>query len=247
MLLVDRLVSRTESEMQVNEILTTVLETDNLSKIYRLGEFPVRALNGVSFKVSSGEYVGILGPSGSGKSTLLNLIGALDRPTRGRLRIEGQDISVLNDNQLAKIRRRVGFVFQFFNLITRMDAIGNVELPLAIRGVEKQERRKKATKLLEDVGLGERMTHRPSELSGGERQRVAIARALVSNPSYVLLDEPTGNLDTKSANDIVDMVNQLNREDSVTIVMVTHDQNVASNAARIVKLVDGKIDSDEVS
>ncbi|MHA2119474.1 MAG: ABC transporter ATP-binding protein [Candidatus Thorarchaeota archaeon] len=233
--------------MQVNEILTTVLETDNLSKIYRLGEFPVRALNGVSFKVSSGEYVGILGPSGSGKSTLLNLIGALDRPTRGRLRIEGQDISVLNDNQLAKIRRRVGFVFQFFNLITRMDAIGNVELPLAIRGVEKQERRKKATKLLEDVGLGERMTHRPSELSGGERQRVAIARALVSNPSYVLLDEPTGNLDTKSANDIVDMVNQLNREDSVTIVMVTHDQNVASNAARIVKLVDGKIDSDEVS
>lgn len=225
----------------------SVLEINNLTKIYRLGTVPIRALNGVSFRVDPGEFISILGPSGGGKSTLLNLMGALDRPTRGQIRIGGDDISTLSDNKLAELRRKIGFVFQFFNLIPRIDALRNVELPLIINEVPKEERKKRARKMLENVGLEKRMTHRPNELSGGERQRVAIARALVSEPAYVLLDEPTGNLDSRSAMDIVKIVAQLNSEKNITTIMVTHDATVASNARRIIHLVDGQIVSDEVS
>ena len=218
-----------------------IVETMNLRKTYILGKVPVNALCGVNLKVEKGDFIAILGPSGSGKSTLLNMIGALDTPTEGKVLIDGVDISTLNDNRLAEIRHRVGFVFQFFNLIPRLTALGNVELPLSIAGLSKNEKRKRAENLLEIVGLTDRMKHKPAELSGGQRQRVAIARALANDPSFLLMDEPTGNIDSKTASDIMDLVQELNEKKGVTIVMITHDQNLAGRAKRIVRMLDGTV------
>ncbi|MCZ2808964.1 MAG: ABC transporter ATP-binding protein [Candidatus Bathyarchaeota archaeon] len=221
-------------------MVAPVVETTNLSKTYILGKVPVEALRGVDLKIKRGDFVAILGPSGSGKSTLLNLIGALDKPTEGKVFIEGVDVSQLNDNQLADLRRSIGFVFQFFNLIPRLNARGNVELPMTIPGLSRTERRERAEELLETVGLKERVNHKPAELSGGERQRVAIARALANNPKFLLMDEPTGNIDSKTAEEIIGLVKRLN-EKGVTIIMITHDQQLASHAKRMVKMLDGSI------
>lgn len=220
---------------------TPIVETVNLRKTYVLGKVPVNALCGVNLKVEKGDFIAILGPSGSGKSTLLNMIGALDTPTEGKVLINGVDVSTLKDNQLADIRRNVGFVFQFFNLIPRLTARGNVELPLSVAGLSKKEKRKLAEELLENVGLKNRMNHKPAELSGGQRQRVAIARALANSPSFLLMDEPTGNIDSKTANEIIGLIKQLNEENGVTIIMITHDQQLASQAKKIVKMLDGTI------
>jgi len=222
-------------------LATPVVETADLKKTYILGKVPVNALQGVNLKVEKGDFVAILGPSGSGKSTLLNMIGALDKPSEGKVFINGVDVSTLNDNQLADLRRSIGFVFQFFNLIPRLNAIGNVELTLSIAGLGKNERRKRAEELLESVGLKERMKHKPAELSGGERQRVAIARALANNPRFLLMDEPTGNIDSKTAKEIMGLVKRLNKDEGVTIIMITHDQQLATQAKRIVKMLDGSI------
>jgi putative ABC transport system ATP-binding protein len=227
--------------------MALVVEAVNLKKTYILGKVPVEALRGVNLKVESGDFVAILGPSGSGKSTLLNLIGALDKPTDGTLLIDGVDISKLNDNQLAALRRKIGFVFQFFNLIPRFTARENVELVMSIADVGKAERRKRAEELLEAVGLNDRMNHKPSELSGGQQQRVAIARALANNPRFLLMDEPTGNVDSKTAREIMNLIKALNEEKGVTIIMVTHDQHLAREAKRIVQIFDGVITLDVVN
>jgi len=222
-------------------VTISVVETINLRKTYLLGKVPVNALQGVNFKVDKGDFLAVLGPSGSGKSTLLNMIGALDKPTDGKVFIEGVDVSTLNDNQLADLRRRIGFVFQFFNLIPRFTARENVELSMSIADMSRAERRKQAEDLLETVGLKERMNHKPAELSGGEQQRVAIARALANTPRFLLMDEPTGNIDSKTASEIVGLIKRLNEEKGVTIIMVTHDQRLASQAKRVVQMFDGVI------
>jgi putative ABC transport system ATP-binding protein len=222
-------------------LVTTIVEAVDLKKTYMLGKVPVNALRGVNLKVESGDFLAILGPSGSGKSTLLNLIGALDKPTEGNMLIEGVDVSTLNDNQLADLRRRIGFVFQFFNLIPRFTARENVELSMAIAALSKADRRRRTEDLLETVGLRERMNHRPAELSGGEQQRVAIARALANNPKFLLMDEPTGNIDSKTASEIIGLIKRLNEEKGVTIIMVTHDQRLAGQSKRIVQMFDGLI------
>ena len=222
-------------------MIAPLVETADLKKTYILGKVPVNALCGVNLKVEKGDFLAILGPSGSGKSTLLNMIGALDKPTQGKVLINGVDVSSLNDNQLANLRQSIGFVFQFFNRIPRLSARGNVELTLSIAGVGKNERRRRAEELLETVGLKERINHKPSELSGGERQRVAIARALVNNPGFLLMDEPTGNIDSKTATEIIGLIKQLNKEKGVTIIMITHDQQLATQAKKIVKMLDGTI------
>jgi len=227
--------------------MTTVVEAIELRKTYMLGKVPVEALRGVNLKVEKGDFLAILGPSGSGKSTLLNLMGALDKPTKGTVLIEGVDISKLNDNQLSDLRRRIGFVFQFFNLIPRLTALQNVELPLAIVGLGKNARRKRAEELLEIVGLKNRMNHKPTELSGGEQQRVAIARALANNPSFLLMDEPTGNLDSKNAYEIIQLVKRLNKEQNMTIIMATHNQRLAMEANRAVYILDGLIVKETVN
>jgi len=227
--------------------VTTIVETVNLKKTYMLGKVPVDALRGVNLKVESGDFVAILGPSGSGKSTLLNLIGALDKPTAGKMIIEGTDISTLNDNQLADLRRTIGFVFQFFNLIPRLSAEGNVELSMSIAGTGRAERRKHAEDLLGTVGLKDRMGHKPAELSGGEQQRVAIARALANNPRFLLMDEPTGNIDSRTACEIISLIRRLNEEKGVTIIMVTHDQRLAMETKHIVQMFDGVITQDMVN
>ena len=227
--------------------MTTIVEAVNLKKTYMLGEVPVEALRGVNLRVDNGDFVAILGPSGSGKSTLLNLIGALDKPTEGKMLIEDIDISTLNDNQLADLRRRIGFVFQFFNLIPRFTARENVELSMTIAGLSRGERRKRAEDVLKTVGLGERMNHRPAELSGGEQQRVAIARALANNPKFLLMDEPTGNIDSKAAGEIIRLIKRLNEEKAVTIIMVTHDQRLAGQSKRVVQMFDGLIVQDVVN
>jgi putative ABC transport system ATP-binding protein len=224
-----------------------IVEAVELKKTYMLGKIPVQALRGVNLKVESGDFLAILGPSGSGKSTMLNLIGALDKPTAGTLLIDGVDVSTLNDNQLSDLRRRVGFVFQFFNLISRFTARDNVELSLSISGVGKSERKKRAEELLETVGLKDRINHKPTELSGGQQQRVAIARALANNPRFLLMDEPTGNIDSKTASEIMRLVKKLNEEKGVTIIMVTHDQHLAREAKRTVQMFDGVITSDIVN
>jgi putative ABC transport system ATP-binding protein len=227
--------------------MNAVLEVDNLKKTYMLGQVPVEALRGVSFKIDHRELVAIQGPSGSGKSTLLNMIGALDRPSEGSIRIEGTNIGSLDDNRLAEIRQRVGFVFQFFNLIPRLSARDNVELPLVVANIDREERRARSADVLRKVGLENRMEHKPSQLSGGERQRIAIARALIAEPSFLLLDEPTGNLDTKAASEIMELVARLNTDIGVTVILVTHDAEVASYARRKIRLVDGLVHSDEVN
>ncbi|MDH5447738.1 MAG: ABC transporter ATP-binding protein [Candidatus Bathyarchaeota archaeon] len=224
-----------------------MIQTANLRKTYMLGKVPVEALVGVDLRIEKGDFLAILGPSGSGKSTLLNIIGALDKSTDGKVFIEGVDISTLHDNGLADLRRKIGFVFQFFNLIPRLTARGNVELTMAILGLSKKERKKRATELLESVGLKERINHKPAELSGGERQRVAIARALANNPKFLLMDEPTGNIDSKTAHEIMELVNRLNKKRGMTTVVITHDKNIASQAGRIVHMADGLIVQEEVN
>jgi putative ABC transport system ATP-binding protein len=230
--------------MRVLENMATIVEAVNLRKTYLLGKVPVEALRGVNLKVEEGEFLAVLGPSGSGKSTLLNMIGALDKPTEGKVYIKDVDIATLNDNQLADLRRKIGFVFQFFNLIPRLSARENVELSMAIVGLGKSERRKRAEGLLETVGLKERMNHKPTELSGGEQQRVAIARALANNPKFLLMDEPTGNIDSKTAGEILTLVKRLNEEKGITTIVVTHDQHIASQAKRTVQMLDGLIVKD---
>jgi putative ABC transport system ATP-binding protein len=227
--------------------MTPIVEAVNLKKTYMLGKVPVEALRGVNLKVESGDFLAILGPSGSGKSTLLNLIGALDKPTEGKMMIEGVDISTLNDNQLTDLRRRIGFVFQFFNLIPRFSAKENVELSLSIADVSSSDRKKRAESLLETVGLKERMNHKPAELSGGEQQRVAIARALANNPRFLLMDEPTGNIDSKTANEILRLIKGLNEEKGVTAIMVTHDQRLATQSKKTVLMLDGLIVQETVN
>lgn len=224
--------------------MTPIVEAVDLKKTYMLGKIPVEALRGVNLKVESGDFLAILGPSGSGKSTLLNLIGALDKPTSGTLLIDEVDVSTLRDNQLSDLRRRVGFVFQFFNLISRFTARDNVELSLSIAGVGKSERKKRAEELLDTVGLSDRINHKPAELSGGQQQRVAIARALANNPKFLLMDEPTGNIDSKTAREIIRLVKKLNTEKGVTIIMVTHDQHLAKEAKHAVQMFDGVITLD---
>jgi putative ABC transport system ATP-binding protein len=228
-------------------VTTPVVETTNLKKTYMLGKVPVNALQGVNLKVEKGDFLAILGPSGSGKSTLLNMIGALDKPTEGKVFIEGVDVSTLNDNELAGLRREIGFVFQFFNLIPRLSAKGNVELTMAIPGLGKSERTKRAEEVLETVGLKQRVNHKPAELSGGERQRVAIARALANNPKFLLMDEPTGNIDSKTANEIIELIKRLNEEGGVTIIVVTHDQQIAMKTKRTVQMIDGLIVEEKVN
>jgi len=218
-----------------------IVEAVDVKKTYLLGEVSVNALRGVSLRIEEGDFVAVLGPSGSGKSTLLNLIGALDKPTEGKMLIEGVDVSTVSENQLADLRRRIGFVFQFFNLIPRFSARENVELAMAIAGAGPKERRKRAEDLLKTVGLKERMNHRPAELSGGEQQRVAIARALANKPRFLLMDEPTGNIDSKAAGEIVGLIKKLNEQQGVTVIMVTHDQRLASESKRIVQMFDGSI------
>jgi len=218
------------------------IKFENVWKIYKLGTVEVAALRGLSIEIKRGEHLAMMGPSGSGKSTFLHLAGALDRPTRGRVLIEGRDPSKLNDDELSKLRNRyIGFVFQTFNLIPRLTALENVMLPLVVRGVDGSERRRRAIEALEQVGLGDRINHRPTELSGGEQQRVAIARAIVTRPRIVLADEPTGNLDSVSAKEIVKVLSRLNRELGITVVVVTHDPEVASAAQRVVRIRDGVI------
>jgi putative ABC transport system ATP-binding protein len=223
-----------------------VVESVNVKKTYMLGKVPVEALRGVNLRVESGDFVSILGPSGSGKSTMLNLIGALDKPTEGTLLIDGVDIGKLNDNQLAEIRLKIGFVFQFFNLIPRLTAKDNVELSMSIANMSKAQRKKRAIDLLETVGLKDRVNHKPAELSGGQQQRVAIARALANNPKFLLLDEPTGNVDSKTASEVITLIKKLNIEEKVSIIMVTHDQHLAREARRTVQMFDGEITSDVV-
>ena len=222
--------------------MSSIIETVDLVKEYPQGETSLRVLKGINMKVEEGDFMAIMGPSGSGKSTLLNMIGALDKPTSGTVLIRGVDLSTLSDNQLADLRsKEIGFIFQFFNLISRMKALGNVALPMAIAGVPRSERRERAAKLLEMVGLGERMHHRPTELSGGEQQRVAIARALVNDPAVVLCDEVTGNLDSGTGDDIMQLMRTLNNEEGKTFVLITHDPVVAQSTDRLVTLHDGEI------
>jgi putative ABC transport system ATP-binding protein len=210
-----------------------------------MGETIVRALNGVTFNVNKNEYIAIMGPSGSGKSTLMNIIGCLDSPTEGEYILNNQKVSDLEDSELAEVRNReIGFVFQTFNLLPRTDCLANVELPLIYSGMKSSERKKKAIATLEKVGLGDRIDHKPNELSGGQRQRVAIARALVNNPSILLADEPTGNLDSKTGEEIMLLFEELYRTGN-TIIVVTHEQEIAEHARRIVRLRDGLIESDE--
>ena len=220
-----------------------MIELENITKIYHMGNVEVPALRGVNLNVKQGEMVALIGASGSGKSTLMNIIGFLDKPTEGRYTLEGLDVSQLNDNRLAEMRnKKIGFVFQTYNLLPRTAAIANVELPLVYGGGG--QKRKRAIEALERVGLKERAAHKPSELSGGEQQRVANARALVNDPSLILADEPTGNLDSNATAEIISIFCQLNQE-GITVVLVTHEPDVASKAQRIVRLLDGKIIEDK--
>ena len=226
--------------------MTHLIETVDLVKTYIQGGRPLEVLKGLSLTVEPGEFTAIMGPSGSGKSTLLNMIGALDRPTSGEVYINGVDLSGLNDNQVAALRNKeIGFIFQFFNLIPRMDAQSNVELPMAIDGVPRGKRRERAQKLLEMVGLGDRADHKPSQLSGGEQQRVAIARSLSNDPKLVLADELTGNLDSKTGEEIMHLLRTLNKEEGKTFILITHDPTVGQDTDRIVQLRDGVIVGDK--
>lgn len=225
---------------------TQVIRVENLTKVYQMGEIDVHALRGVSFSVQKGEVLAIMGPSGSGKSTLMNMIGCLDVPTAGDYYLEGELVSSLDDDQLALVRnQKIGFVFQKFNLLPRASALANVELPLRYAG-KNGNRKARALEVLEAVGLGDRINHQPNELSGGQQQRVAIARALVNDPAIIMADEPTGNLDSVSGEEIRNLLLELNRKNGTTIIIVTHDPDVAAIAQRVIHLHDGSIKSEEV-
>jgi putative ABC transport system ATP-binding protein len=226
-------------------MLAEVIQVSDLRKVYFTGKIEVVALVRISFQISSSDFVAIMGPSGSGKSTLMNILGCLDRPTGGSYQLDGIDVSEMNDDELAGLRNgKIGFVFQNYNLLPSMNALQNTELPLVYSGFSRPERREKAVAALERVGLGGRVYHRPSELSGGEQQRVAIARALVNRPSLILADEPTGNLDSRSGEEILSIFERLN-EDGVTVVLVTHDSSISARAQRILHLQDGLLVSEE--
>ncbi len=219
-----------------------VIEAINLSKVYKMGEVEVHALCGVTFNIKHGELVSIMGPSGSGKSTLMNILGCLDKPSSGEYILDGEKVSSMNGDQLASIRnRKVGFVFQSFNLLPRQTALSNVELPMRYAGMSGRGRLERARQVLEAVGLAERMKHRPPELSGGQQQRVAIARALVNDPAILMADEPTGNLDSRSGKEIMELILRLNQEQGTTVIIVTHDPNVAAQTHRVIRLMDGEL------
>ena len=219
-----------------------IIKLDNVWKIYKMGKVEVPALRGMNLEVKTGEFLAIMGPSGSGKSTAMNMVGCLDVPTKGRIFLEGQDISKLSESDLAQIRgKKIGFIFQTFNLILTLSALENVALPMIFQNITKEERVKRATELLEMVGLGDRINHKPNELSGGQQQRVAIARSLINNPEVILADEPTGNLDSVSGHKVIDFLKELHEKEKKTIVMVTHDKDVAKCAQRIEHLYDGQI------
>ena len=224
-----------------------LLELREVGRQYHIGQIRIDALKDISLDVEQGEFVSIMGPSGCGKSTLLNVIGCLDLPTAGSYRLAGQDVSELTDNRLSELRNQfVGFIFQSFHLLSHLDALANVELPLVYRGLEGVERRRRATAALEAVRLSDRRHHYPAQLSGGEQQRVAIARALVGEPAVILADEPTGALDSRSGQAVLDIFQELNRERALTIVQVSHDENIARRAHRIIRLLDGEVERQEV-
>jgi len=223
-----------------------VIELRNVAKVYQMGEMEVHALRGVEFSVQRGEVAAVMGPSGSGKSTMMNIVGCLDQPTSGEYFLEGQDVSQLDDDQLAQIRnKRMGFIFQTFNLLARTSALDNVSLPLIYAGLGRSERLDRAMQALDAVGLGDRVQHMPNELSGGQQQRVAIARALVNDPTIILADEPTGNLDSASGAEVMTILRGLNHERGITIVLVTHDPAIAQYAGRIIHIHDGMITHEE--
>ena len=226
---------------------TPIIQTIDLHKTYMQGGRPLNALKGINLEITPGEFTAIMGPSGSGKSTLLNMIGALDRPTKGNVIINGRDLSQLNDNQVTDLRNtEIGFIFQFFNLIPRMDALGNVELPMAIKGTRRRKRHDRAEKLLSLVGLGDRTDHKPSQLSGGEQQRVAIARSLANDPVLILADELTGNLDSRTGKEIMDLLRRLNIEEGKTFILITHDPMVGQSTDRIIQFKDGLIEGEKI-
>ena len=215
-----------------------------MKKIYNPGENEVRALDGIDLDIEKGDLVAIVGHSGSGKSTLMNMLGCLDTPTSGKYVLDGQDVASMTDNQLADVRNKeIGFIFQGFNLISNLDAVGNVELPLVYRGVSKNERKQLAMEALKSVGLEDRMKHKPNEMSGGQQQRVAVARAVAAKPPIILADEPTGNLDTKSTQEIMEILKELHRSGR-TVIIITHDEEIASQAHRVIRILDGRIEED---
>lgn len=224
-----------------------LIKVEDIHKIYNPGENEVRALDGVSLEIQRGEFVAIVGHSGSGKSTLMNLLGCLDTPTSGHYFLEGKDVSSLSDDQLSEIRnKKIGFIFQGFNLIPNLDAVGNVELPLIYRGLGKQRRRRIAVQALTKVGLGRRLKHRPSELSGGQQQRVAVARAIAAQPPIILADEPTGNLDSRSTVEIMNILKELHKNGR-TVIVITHDDDIAAQARRVIRIMDGQVESDDIN
>ena len=224
-----------------------LIEVEELVKVYRTGDVELRALDGVSFSVAHGEFVAVMGPSGSGKSTTMNMLGCLDSPTQGRYLLDGRDVARLSGDELAKVRNeKLGFVFQGFNLLPRLSAVDNVALPLVYSGVPSRERSERAREALERVGLGARLGHRPNQMSGGQQQRVAIARALVGRAPLILADEPTGNLDTRTSEEIMDLLVEVNREGK-TVVLVTHEPDIAAYARRVLHFKDGRLVSDEVA
>ena len=221
-----------------------LIHIENMKKIYNPGENEVRALDGIDLDIEKGDLVAIVGHSGSGKSTLMNMLGCLDTPTSGKYVLDGQDVASMTDNQLADVRNKeIGFIFQGFNLISNLDAVGNVELPLVYRGVSKNERKQLAMEALKSVGLEDRMKHKPNEMSGGQQQRVAVARAVAAKPPIILADETTGNLDTKSTQEIMEILKELHRSGR-TVIIITHDEEIASQAHRVIRILDGRIEED---
>jgi len=224
----------------------SLIKVRDLAKIYQIGTQEVHALRSIDLDIHKNEFVALMGPSGSGKSTLMNIIGCLDTPSRGSYFLNGQDVSNMEDDELAEVRNReIGFVFQTFNLLPRYSALENVALPLIYKGVSKSERQERANEVLHHVGLGDRIDHKPNELSGGQRQRVAVARALVNNPAIILADEPTGNLDTKTSYEIMGLLDEIHSQGN-TIILVTHEEDIAEHAKRIVRLRDGLVENDEI-